>query len=466
MRGQERENRKEKVPFSDTTGLHRLIKLQFLQKRFIYLGLLLMEFCFVIFAIITNLRERASLGGGIHCSDMSHMPQLGIVIVLVFLCLGGYDAVDNKHISMYPGTRKAKYLSRIILDVLFLFCFTVWLVFLYFASYGIYQVIHLVLPDVNLLYFFSWKYLFEGCTCFFALSVMMYGLIQLAYTIMYCLGRTGYLIVWGVGLFACALSAGMLSPVYHLLTKPLPWIGTVGAYALAGILSIMVSSGIVLWKKRPLRMFYGSAVLLFATAVIFELGLKLAIEYQDLEQFYDVAEEETNQDNQRIFKEFEVSWEEGDRMEFLSRVDWILPEKGEKDTFDNRLYPQVKICSVSDTEFQTENISAQSRIPEEKFVLRLEAVDGTYNGKPVYQEVLENIILKKENNQLYYNCKDIYYVLNLIFGEADKFTGSDGHNIWDWGKDGELSNGMYLKVIIDDETMKDWEKHQEAEGMD
>lgn len=462
MRGQERESRKEKAPCSDAAGLVRLIKLQFLQKRFFYLGLLLMEFGYVIFGVITNLRKRVSFGAGIHFSDMSNMPQLGIVIVLVFLCLGSYNAADNEQISMYPGTRKTKYFSRVILDILFLFCFIVWLVVLYFASYGIYQIIHLILPDVNLLYFFSWKYLFQGCTWFFALSVMMYGLIQLAYTIMYCLGRTGYLIVWGVLLFVCVLSAGMLPPVYHLLTKPLSWMGAVSVYVLAGILSVMVSSSIVLWKKKPLRMFYGSTVLLLATAVIFEFGLKLAIEYQDLEQLYDTAEE-TNPNVQKIFKEFEILWKEGDRMEFLNRLDWILPEKGEVDSFDNRLYPQIEICSVSDVKTQTENVYDQSRVSREKFVLRLEAVDGTYNGKPVYQEILENIVLKKEKNQLYYDCKNIYYVLNLMFGRVDKITDSAEDNFWDWGEYGEISNGMYLKVIIDDETMKRWERYQEAE---
>lgn len=462
MRGQERESRKEKAPCSDAAGLVRLIKLQFLQKRFFYLGLLLMEFGCVIFAVITNLREYVSLGAGIHFSDMSNMPQLGIVLVLAILCLGGCNAADNEQISMYPGIRKTKYFSRVILDILFLFCFIVWLVFLYFASYGIYQIIHLILPDVNLLYFFSWKYLLQGCTWFFAFSVMMYGLIQLAYTIMYCLGRTGYLIVWSVLLIVCVLSAGMLPPVYHLLAEPLPWTEAVSVYVLAGIFSVVVSGSIVLWKKKPLRLFYGSAVLLLATAVIFEIGLKLAIEYQDLEQLY-ASEEEMNPNAQRIFKEFEISWKEGDRMEFLSRLDWILPEKGEADSFDNHLYPQIEICSASDVKTQTENVYDQSRVSREKFVLRLEAVDGTYNGKPVYQEVLENIVLKKEKNQLYYDCKNIYYVLNLMFGRVDKITDSTEDNFWDWGEYGDISAGMYLKVIIDDETMKRWERYQEAE---
>lgn len=238
-------------------NLLNLIKLQFLQRRFLYLGLMLLEFGCMIFGIVANLRERIGYGGGIHIADMSGMLQFGILLVVLNLCLGSYNAADNKQISMYPGTRTTRYLSRIILDILFLFCFTVWLVVLYLMSYGVYNVAYRILPDVNLLYFFSWKYLFEGSIWIFALFIMMYGLVQLAYIVMYFLGRNGYLIVWGFGLFVCILFAGMLAPVYQLLHKPLSWKEAVEIYFMAGIISIFISSVIVLRRKRPPRMVYG-----------------------------------------------------------------------------------------------------------------------------------------------------------------------------------------------------------------
>ena len=106
-------------------NLVHLVKLQFLQKRFLFLGLLLLEFFYVVYGIVSNLRERSLLGDGIHIGDVGGLPQVGCFIVLLLLCLGSYNAADNKHLNMYPGIRKTRYFSRIILDYLFLFCFLI-----------------------------------------------------------------------------------------------------------------------------------------------------------------------------------------------------------------------------------------------------------------------------------------------------------------------------------------------------
>ena len=450
-------------------NLLNLIKLQFLQRRFLYLGLMLLEFGCMIFGIVANLRERIGYGGGIHIADMSGMLQFGILLVVLNLCLGSYNAADNKQISMYPGTRTTRYLSRIILDILFLFCFTVWLVVLYLMSYGVYNVAYRILPDVNLLYFFSWKYLFEGSIWIFALFIMMYGLVQLAYIVMYFLGRNGYLIVWGFGLFVCILFAGMLAPVYQLLHKPLSWKEAVEIYFMAGIISIFIISFIVLRRKRPPRMVYGPVVLLVATALIFELGLKLAIDYQNLEGAYNTLEydiiEEAKEESEekRIFKEFEISWGEGDRMKFLEELGWVFSEKADEEDYTaNCLVPQTEIISVSDMKYRKEASFDETRVTKDTFVLRLEAIDGTYQEKPIYQEIMDQIVLKKKNNRLYYDCKSFYYVLNLMFGRVNKFADTAEYNIWDLGEYDSVSEGMYLKAIIDEETMKEWEQVTEV----
>jgi len=443
-------------------NLLNLMKLQFLQRRFLYLGLMLLEFSCMIFGIVANLRERTGYGGEIRIADMSGMLQFGILLVVLILCLGSYNAADNKQISMYPGTRTTRYLSGIIPDILFLFCFTVWLVVLYFMSYGIYQVVYHIFPDVSLRYFFSWNYLFEGSIWFFALSIMMYGLVQLAYSILYFLGRTGYLIVWGIGLFVCILSAGMLAPVYQLLNKPLSWEKAIGTYFVTGVISMLIGSVIVLQRKRPIRMVYGSTVLLLATALIFELGVKLAIEYQDLGGAYNtgyvtIEEAEENW----ILKEFEISWGEGDRMKFLKELGRVLSEKADKkkDNLKSCLVLSNEILSLSDMKYRNDNSFDETKVTKNSFVLRLEAIDATYHGMPIYKEIMDQIVLKKKNNRLYYDCKSFYYVLNSMFGRVNKSADIAEYNIdiWDWGEYSSVSDGMYMEVIIDDETMKEWE---------
>ncbi len=441
-------------------NLVHLVKLQFLQKRFLFLGLLLLEFFYVVYGIVSNLRERSLLGDGIHIGDVGGLPQVGCFIVLLLLCLGSYNAADNKHLNMYPGIRKTRYFSRIILDYLFLFCFSAWMAALYLAVYGVYQVVRLVLPDINLSYFFSWEYMFQGCTGVFVFSILLYGIIQFIYSIMYFLGKVGYLIAGLIGLLLCAFFVSQLCSVYYLLQQPFSWKETVGLCFLAGTLITIVNSFVVIWKKKPLRAVPGSVVLLAVTGLLFSISLKLLAEYQDIGQYGSSREEtEEGQSSKRVFHDFELSWENVDRIEFLKAFGFVFLDKEQENKYKNSLSFTKDIYSVSDRKLRKAEGFDRSKVTKEKFLLRMEADNAAYKGMPVYQDILENIELKKKGKELYYSCNNRYYALNYMFGKPYSSKEDVAHKIWEMSKNG-ITDKMFLTAIIDDET---WELYKKAE---
>ncbi|RKI43950.1 hypothetical protein D7V86_02210 [bacterium D16-51] len=444
------DGRKEKS--REGQNLYCLIKLQFLQKRLLFLGLLLLEFFYVVYGIVSNLRECSALGDGIHVGDVGSLPETGYFIVLLFFCLGGYNAADNKHLSMYPGTRKTRYFSRIILDYLFLFCFAVWLAALYLAVYGVYQVVHQVWPDIDLLYFFSWGYMLRGCIGVFFFSAALYGITQFIYIVMCTLGRTGYLLACLAGLLFCALFVKQLYFVYQSFGQPFSWGETVGACFLAGVVLAAVNSTAVICRNSPLRAVPGSAVLLAATVFFFSVGLKIVAEYQDVWQYENSPEEpEKVQSRRKVLREFEITWDEWDRADFLHFFGIVFPEVG--DEYKDQLYFETAVCPVSDLMQRDGEKFDSTKVTEGKFLLRIETDSTAENEVLLYNEILDNIEIKKEKNQLYYRCDNRYYALNFMFGEPNPSQNDIGNKIWEMAREG-VTDELFLTAVIDDETWK------------
>ncbi len=127
--------------------------------------------------------------------------------------------------------------------------------------------------------------------------------------------------------------------------------------------------------------------------------------------------------------------------------------------YKNSLSFTKDIYSVSDRKLRKAEGFDRSKVTKEKFLLRMEADNAAYKGMPVYQDILENIELKKKGKELYYSCNNRYYALNYMFGKPYSSKEDVAHKIWEMSKNG-ITDKMFLTAIIDDET---WELYKKAE---
>lgn len=460
------ENKKRK-------NLVRLLKIQFWQNRFLYLGIMLLEFGCVVFGIIANLRERTKLGHGIHAGDMGNMPMVGTVMVILFLCFRSYDTVRNEKISMYPGTRETRYFSRVLLDHLTFLFYIVYLAVLYLAVFLGYEVIHLFVPEISMIYFFSWKYLFAGCVRILLFSMMLYSVVQLGYTLMYWLGMVRYVVTCLIILFIGVIWIYSYCPNYDavvqmLFSDVLNWRQILSRYLPIWAVALALNSSIVLWKKKPLRPVRKAPGWLLATVLIFGAGFDTAVELQELTRdgdafYYSYNEQPDWSNREKPSGEFVVSWVEKDRMSFLAKIETGCIIYSEKDnaskeaqelSWENGFSPQFRICSVSQMKEKDSSFDV-SKVSEDDFLLYLEAPAVNYNGKSLYQDVMNRIELKRIRGNLFYNCDDCYYVFNHMFGNAYYLAGVAEEEMDSWQTDSMLYE-MQLTVVVDDETMKNW----------
>ncbi len=459
-----------------------LVKIQFWQNRQAYLGLMCLELGCLFLGIVRDMQSAVGLVG-IRAGNMGEMLCQASLLTVYLIALRAYNNAQDKKISMYPGTKKTRYLSRLLFDHLFLTAHAAYLAVLYLLSYGIYLLIHLALPQIRLQYFFSWQYLFAGCVRVFLFSMALYSLANLVYLLAYWLGMVRSVLACVVLWIAGAAVVGKFPSIFQkvkefFLAECADWQELFLCYFLVWIILFFVG-GALFFLHRKLFCTSGRVVWgLCVTAILFVCGWDITVdviasEYGDGMATDDFSEAVSvfGEEKRKVpYRDYVLSWPEGEeRVQFLEETSWIEPySTEEKDELGQRsLFPDLHVVGASQAaSYRKEKYEEEhyepidvSGLMEKTVVMRLEGDLACYNGISLYEDMIGGIELVVEGKKLFYKSTPKSYSFNFMFGNAYGLVGIAEEEMADWINTGRLSDRMRLTAVVDDKTLEEWEQH-------
>ncbi len=466
------ENRKKLV----WENIKRLLKIQLMQNYRFYFAVVLLQFGCIVCDIVldfTGMRK----GGGLRFYEIGHMSVIGTLLFFGFLCLQTYNSFCNDKISMYPGTRQSRYFSRVILDHLVMAGYVAYMAVLYFVVAGVYQVIHQIIPTVRTEYLFSWKYLFAGCIQLLFWGMMVYGSVMLIYNFMAWLGVRSYILVciilFGIAVFGMTGVQRIYLPfVFHQYPKIASGMQVLALEILIWAVALIFSSLLILLSRKQFGILRMAPTILVGTMLIFSIGLgwkitnvQVVADNDEYGGWYEGRRDLEDRGYQNMqYRDFVLAYPENTRMKFFenySSGNFILFE-GDNENYRYAITPFVTVCSADEMK-QRDSSFDETQVTKDAFVLRLAGSKVEYNGRPLYQKILDGLSLKEKQGMLYYDIADSLYSFNHIFGNAYYLAGMSKVNMTEWMYN--VMDGIAnLDIVVDEETMQEWINFQKEQN--
>lgn len=411
-------------------NIKKLIMIQIKHKIITLLIFSIISGIFSVFSVINYLKDLKKYDVQF-ITNLSDSTLIVSLLFIPFLCLLTTNILSNKEISMYPGTIKTRFTSRIITD-------HIYIIASYFVIFTINMIPNLILVfarlygfPLNLSMLFDIKYFLIGFIIYVSLGFMIY----MAFTILnMLLSRIHYLVTIGISMtifmlfkyevfnfeeFHYAITSFFLKPNIEVATLVfralLVWIILL---VLAYLLTFTVRKWQMPLPQSKVFTIYFIECILFmiisvsAEFVMFDNGVS-----------YEEFLESENPNNEKSFYM--------DIPENFSPADFNYHSN-----FSASKYQTYSVNTFAvDYEKALNNklITDDVEIPEGQMYVNIYTPTISINGKELGNNIVNSIDIDFTNNTIVYPNKDELYVINHFLGnlclfEKNYSPGSDYAN--------------------------------------
>lgn len=343
-----------------------------------------------------------------YASKMTSIFLYGVCIISTCFTT---NILTNSNISMYPGTNRSRFISRVFSDNILILEVVIFSFFIYCIEYPILLAIKGGNADISLVFAFDLKYALVSMVYILSYYFMAYGLFVFLYSLATILGmkKTIFYYTSIFIIFILLENYNVISlnciinyiknennlGIFLLKTWSIWFVTIVCAYLIANRLKIMKEEIISKFIIVPV----GFAVL-FIFSFLTNAGVTYSSSYSDYSQYSELKTID-------IYKET------------LVKCNYI----NLKNMFNNK--SNVDLClAISQERAYDEGILENKVSLQDEVLVITFFPDGKCKNQYLYQSYLDNMTITCENSMLKFELAKTKTILNFLWGDSYKFLSS------------------------------------------
>lgn len=330
----------------------------------------------------------------------------GICIASAFFST---DLLTNKRISMYPGTSKSRFISRIIADNIFILEIVIFSFFIYCIEYPILIAIKGGNADISLAFVFDLKYALVSIVYILSYYFMAYGLCALLYSLATILGTKKTILYYTSTLILLIILVkfkviSLINLINYfknennlgffvLKTLSIWFITMISAFLIAVRLKIF---------KEEISVKFVIAAIGVAAVIILSFSSVSSATYS---RTYSYVSEYGELKNNHIYKET------------LVKCNYLNVKEINN---NNKSNVDIRLAISQESAYNEGILDNKISLQDEVLVITF-FPDDKCNNKYLYQPYLDNMTISNEGLLLKFNIPNTKTILNFLWGSSYKF---------------------------------------------
>lgn len=451
-------------------NIWRLVLIQLLQKKRVLLAGLIVAFAALFVDLYGVLANYFSADLFVYYLNMNTFQNISTFVLLFIFIFSSYNFVAQEEISMYPGTKDTRVFSSLLFDHIVLICFILLRGVLYLFGCGILQILHRFLEGFDVSMSFSAAYLFGGMIKILCTVLLVYGICKVIFALFGSFDNKAVSAVIVVILVLGFLLRyqrifDMDKIISFFFASDISLIDLIWRNLLGWAFCMVIT--LVITHFAPKRRRVTQFTLIFTLAVFYVTyvfvgirnGLSVVSHFEHNVPLYSEVGRNYLFDytsDEELCHLIEEVYENG-----IQNAD--IHEEGS----DNEaLYlSDSEVVTVSDA-VRKGYIKKEEALKQNGFFLRVVAPEVKYQGKYIYQLLLEQLDFVK-SDEIQYRKKKGVSVFNTSMGDAYYQTGElSNRYLFDFDESVSYLDGLDLGAvfIIPDDKMEVWTKYNEGEN--